>query len=235
MHILISLLVIAVIGFAAWQGYRRGIVGSVLAVVFIALSVFGANMVANTYSNEFTTMFRPFIGGYLDRIEAEAAETIAPAGMEHFSVTELFQIEPAIEPVLARQVVSYMGVHESRTEEIVQDYLYLRGYGYGVNDAMTTVLVDLFCFLLVFVVAFLAILITLTVIYNVIPLSFRIPHFGRGDDIGGAAAGLVQGVLLVFMAAWLIGYIGIALPESVERAGVLNFFVNNNPMVVFIG
>jgi len=235
MHFWLDLIVLAILAFCAWQGYRRGIIGSILAVLFIVLAVYGANLAASTYSQEFTSMFRPFISGYLDRVEIEAAETVAPPELHRFSTEDLFAREPALEPLVARQIFTDVGVHESRAERLVQQYLAYRDEGLTVNRAMTEVIVHAFCFYLVFLIGFLLIVIGLTVVYNIIPLSFRLPGLKLVDDIGGGVVGFAQGLLLVFMLTWALGYIGLILPEHLlADTWFTELFVRANPMAGFI-
>jgi len=235
MHILFDLLILAILGFCAWQGYKRGVIGGILAVVFIIVAIYGGNLVASTYSEEFTSMFRPFVSGYLDRVETEAIEEIAPPELQNLSTEDLFRIEPGIEPLVARQVFIELGVHHSRAEALTERYLDMRDEGAGVNRALTEVLVYAFCFFLVYIIGFLLILIALTVIYNMIPLSFRIPGLRLVDDIGGGVLGFVQGVMLVFMLGWTLGYAGLILPEGLlASTWITELFVGANPMIGFI-
>ena len=235
MHILLDLFVIAILGFCAWQGYRRGIISGILAILFIIVAIYGANLVASTYSSEFTSMFRPFVSGYLDGMEAEAIEELAPPELQTLSTEDLFRLEPGLEPTMAREVFSELGIHHSRVEELTQRYLAYRDDGLGVNRAMTDVLVYAFCFYLVYIIAFLLILIGLTVIYNIIHLSFRLPGLKLVDDIGGGVLGFAQGLLLVFMLTWVLGYAGIIFPEGLlESTLVMDLFIGANPMVGFI-
>ncbi|MCL2827549.1 MAG: CvpA family protein [Oscillospiraceae bacterium] len=235
MHIIANLLIIAILVFCAWQGYKRGVLGSILAVVFIIIAVYGGNLLANTYSNEFTTMFRPFISGYLTQMEVDAVETVAPANLQGLSTEDLFRIDPSLEPEVARQLFLELGVHESREEKLTDRYLDGRDAGETFNRSMTDTLVYAFCFLMVFVVAFLLILIGFTVAYNLIPFSLKFPGLKLVDGIAGGLAGLAQGFLLVFMLGWLLGYLGTLLPEELmENANILEFFVSRNHIGGFI-
>ncbi|MCL2564155.1 MAG: CvpA family protein [Oscillospiraceae bacterium] len=235
MHILLDLLIIAILAFCAWQGYKRGAIGGVLAIIFIIVAIYGGNLVARTYSDEFTTMFRPFVSGYLDRAELEAIEEIVPPALQEFSTEDLFRMEPEMEPTVARQVFIDLGVHPNRTDGLVEQYLDYRAAGFTVNGAMTEVLVYAFCFYLVYIIGFLLILIGLTVIYNILHLSFRLPGLKLVDEIGGGVLGFVQGLLLVFMLTWALGYAGLILPEDlIANSWVTGLFVGANPIVGLI-
>ena len=237
MYILLDILLIAIILFCGWQGYKRGILGGIFAIVFILVAVWGANLISTTYSDTFTDMFRPFASGYLDRMEIEAIEEIVPEDQQHLSTEDLLRLDDTLEPQLARQVFLELGIDESRTEKLSDRYFDYRDQHYynTVNHAFTNVFVYAFSFLLVFVISFLLLLIGFTVIYNIIPFTFRLPGLKLVEGIGGSVLGIGQGFLLVFMLTWLLGYIGLILPEGfLERSGVIPFFVRNTPMVGFI-
>ena len=242
MHIVADILIIAIIVFCAWQGYKRGILGGILAVAFLFVSVWGAGVMTGAFANEFTSMFRPFISGWMDRVEVEAAEEVVPLELVGRSTEDIFRLDPNLETVVVRQAFLELGVHESRTDQLVEKYLEARDRGEYVsfNQAMTEVSVNTFCFLMVYIIAFLLILIALTVIYNVIHLSFKIPSLKLVDDIGGGILGLVQGLFLVFMLSWALGYAGLllsgfGLPEYfLEQTSVVEFFVRQNTMGAFI-
>jgi len=235
MHMLGDLLILAILLFCAWQGYKRGVIGGILAILVIIVSMYGANLVANTYSYEFTSMTRPFISGYLDGVEREIVDDLAPSGLRALSTEDLLRHEPGLEPVMARQVFLSLGVHESRTEPLLERYFTYRDGGATVNQAMTDVLVEAFCFYLVYIIAFLLIIIALTVVYNIIPLSFRLPGLTLVDDIGGGLLGFAQGLLLVFMLTWALGYVGLLFPEDFLNSTVFTeMLIRANPVVGFI-
>ena len=51
-----------------------------------------------------------------------------------------------------------------------------------------------------------------------------------GFGIGGALFGLVQGCIILFVAAWLLQFFGQMLPrELVEQTVLLKFFMTTNP------
>ena len=236
MHILLDVFIIAILGFCAWQGYKRGVIGGVLAILFIVVAIYGGNLVASAYSGEFTNMFRPFVSGYLDGAERDAIELIVPEEIQILSTEDIFQLEPNLEPTVSRQVFEELGVHHSRTEMFTLRYMDMRAApGVSVNQAMTEVLVYAFCFFFIYVIGFSLILIALTVVHNIIPFSFRIPGLKLVDGIGGGVLGFLQGALLVLMLTWALGYAGLILPENLlTSTWVTEFIIGLNPMRGFI-
>ena len=235
MHIWLDLIIVAILLLAAWQGYKRGVIGGILAIVFLIVAVYGGNLVATAYSDEFTNMFRPFIGGYLQSVEASVIEEVVPDQLQHLSTEDLFRLEPGLEEVVIQQVFLGLGIHHSRIETLTEHYFDLRDEGGGINSSLTEVLVYALCFFIVYTIGFLLTLIALTVIYNIIPVSFRLPGLKLVDEIGGGVLGFVQGVLLVFMLGWFLGYAGLLLPgDLLANSWITELFVGANPMVGFI-
>jgi len=235
MHIWLDLIIVAILLLAAWQGYKRGVIGGILAIVFLIVAVYGGNLVATAYSDEFTNMFRPFVGGYLQSVEASAIEEVVPDQLQHLSTEDLFRLEPGLEEIVIQQVFLGLGIHHSRIETLTEYYFDLRDEGGGINASLTEVLVYALCFFIVYTIGFLLILIALTVIYNIIPVSFRLPGLKLVDEIGGGVLGFAQGVLLVFMLGWFLGYAGLLLPgDLLANSWITELFVGANPMVGFI-
>ena len=52
----------------------------------------------------------------------------------------------------------------------------------------------------------------------------------------GALFGLVQGCIILFIAAWAIQFMGGLIPaETVEQTVLLKFFMTTNPMSLIFG
>ena len=65
-----------------------------------------------------------------------------------------------------------------------------------------------------FTLAFLLILIILTVIGNLPNLSYKLPNLDLVNDIGGAVLGLVRGLLFCALLVWLLKFLGIILGQD---------------------
>ena len=59
----------------------------------------------------------------------------------------------------------------------------------------------------------------------------KLPGLHLVNSLGGAAVGLVEGALLVFLAIWVLRRLGISFDtETVARTHVLHFFTTNTPL-----
>ena len=66
MHILIDLFIVLIIGLTAWRGWKKGVIVGLCGLLTLAVSVYGANVVATAYYTEYTQILDPFISGYVD-------------------------------------------------------------------------------------------------------------------------------------------------------------------------
>ena len=71
---LLDFSIIAIVAFCIWRGYRNGLIRGVFGVVTLIASLFLANTIARAYSEEFTGMLTPFVGGVIDTAISDATE-----------------------------------------------------------------------------------------------------------------------------------------------------------------
>lgn len=89
---------------------------------------------------------------------------------------------------------------------------------------------------LVFVAAFLIISVLWFLLSHALDLAARLPIIHGLNATLGALLGLAQGVLLLFLAAWVLRLLGGVIPEeTVAQTTVLRFFINTNPFDLISG
>ena len=89
---------------------------------------------------------------------------------------------------------------------------------------------------LVFVVAFLIILALWFLFSRVLDLAARLPVIHGLNSWLGGLLGLAQGMLILFVAAWVLRLLGGVIPEqTVAQTTVLRFFMNTNPLDLISG
>ena len=54
-----DVLFILIILVCAWRGYKNGIIRGICGILAIIVSLYGANLIATAYSDEFTGMAKP--------------------------------------------------------------------------------------------------------------------------------------------------------------------------------
>lgn len=226
MHVVIDLAILAILAFCVWRGYRRGLVLGLFGVIAIFIGLFGANILAETFSDEFTDLVSPFIGGIVD---SEISDGLSSDDIEITSVNEASDSE--IEELIIR-VFNAVGFSEIESASITDDLMSeIDKVKSNLSEQITSRLSSVLAYVFVFIIAFMLIMILLTVIANLINLAFRLPGLDLLNNIGGAALGLVRGLLIVLVVTWVFNYLGFLIPqEAIEKSILLEFFMKVNPI-----
>ena len=117
---------------------------------------------------------------------------------------------------------------QQKIDEIMQN---VSDTGATVFDAATESISLSIASALVFVAAFLVLLLVMWLLMLPLKALVKLPGINFANRLGGAALGLVIGVLLLFLAVWAMLRFDIFLtPELVEDTYLLRFFANNSPL-----
>ena len=85
-------------------------------------------------------------------------------------------------------------------------------------------------YLILFLLGFFLILLAWRLLSRALDLVALLPGLHFLNKTGGALFGLVQGCIILFVAAWLLQFFGQVLPrELVEQTVLLKFFMTTNP------
>jgi len=224
---LIDLAVIGIVVFCGWRGYRSGLIRGVFGVVALVLSLFIASIAATAYSEEFTGMLTPFVGGVVDNALTEIVEDRVEIDLEDYedesedfktAFTALRMIglpKPAAAKVAALAV-------EGESEEFLSD---------RIADKLSSAL----AYVAVFGIAFLLLAIIFAVIGNLVGFVFSLPGLKLLDIIAGVIFGVAKGYVIVLAIGVVIRYYGLVALSTLEDTSVLNYFVNRNPIADMLG
>lgn len=234
----LSLIFLAILIFCAWTGYKKGFIMGVGSLLAFVISVYGANLLANTYSGEVIDALRPFASGFVEVNIVD--KTVRPAmGMDSnkLSVSDYFSQNPGKEEEFCVLTYQNMGIHEATSEQLAEEAMaYAKENGVDVTDAVVEVLCRRISFVAAFLLAFVMILILLTVIGNLPNLSFKIPNFDLFNDIGGMVMGFLQGICLCLVFGWALKFVGLAIPqETLSDTFLVSWFMDRSILVHFLG
>lgn len=232
LHTITDIVLIAIIVYNIWTGWRRGLILSVFSIIALVIALVGANLVADTFHEEFTDIVDPFIGGVVDTfVNGELTETDENGSV----VSVISDTDATVEQKhgIVLNVLLSLGLSEkeanSYTEEICSK---LQQTGGSISAQVTETMTDAFTYAAVFIIAFFLLLIIFIAIGNLINLAFRIPGVRFVNEIGGGVFGLVRGLIIVMLIAWLMSFLGLVLPDGfIENSRVLAYFIDHNPMV----
>lgn len=94
MKAVLSLLFLSILIFCVWSGYKKGLVMGIFSLIAFVVSVYGANLLSQTYSGEVIDALRPFASGFVEVNVVD--KTVRPAmGIDstNLSVKDYFAAE----------------------------------------------------------------------------------------------------------------------------------------------
>ena len=240
----IDLIILAVLILCVWNGYKKGLIMGVGGLACIIVSLYGACLPSGTFSYEVVSAVRPFAGGYIDRVisndvsqEMGFVYSDGTLPEERYSINDIVEQDNEAAREFATTTFRCMGIYETAAEQMGEESL-----AYSAENKVTLkeAVVEVCCSRLVYVagviLCFFIILILLVFIGNIPNLSFRLPNLEEVDEIGGAAIGLVRGVLFCMLIAWGLKFLGILIgPDSLGDSLLGRLFVKIGLITRFIG
>lgn len=233
MAIVFELIVVVVLAAFVLLGIKRGLMLSLCGLIGVLVAFAGAGAVARTLS--------PVVADALEPRFAAAIEEQLNESIQHTEyTTEEGDIATAPEEVPLPGVLDAlraMGLYESLIDSIDQ----------AVENGMTEVaasaaakvaaaIAQSVAYLILFLVSFVIIVILWKVVSRALDLVARLPVLHFLNKTLGAVFGLLQGCVVLFVAAWTIQFMGNLIPAgTVEQTTLLKFFMTTNPMTLFFG
>ena len=238
MSAVLSLIFLFILIFCIWAGYKKGLIMGVLSLVAFAVSVYGANLLAETYSGEVIGALRPFASGYVEVNVIDAS--VRPAmGIDsaNLSINDFFAQYPDRKTEFCTLTYEGMGIYESASEQMAGEAVaYAEENDAEIVDAIVEILCERIAYVGAFIIAFIMILIILTVIGNIPNVSFQIPNHELLNDVGGAVTGLLQGLAFCLIIGWALRFAGIILSqETLSSTFLVSWFMDRTVFVHILG
>ena len=211
--IIIDIVLIAIILFCGWCGYKKGLIMGVGGILVIIVSLLASNLLAKTFSYEIVPVMRPFVSGYMETTiteEENGVLTVLGYDDENYSLTDILEQEPELAKEIGLEAYRRFGLSTDVAEQLSEEAILHqqdsdRDMMYSLSEVFCQRASRVACLIL----AFLLILIALTVIGNITNLSFKLPNLDIVDDVGGACLGVVRGIVFCLLITWCLRYLGI--------------------------
>lgn len=226
MNVIIDLLIIAIILYSGWRGWRDGMISGAIGVFAIAAALIIGSIVATAYAGDVADVLKPLAGGIVDN----AISTVTIPNEENEIIIELTDDEKRDVFSLSYATVRQIGLYDDSAVIIAEETAAKTD---SVGADMSVILTGVLCTKIAYVIlmagATLLILIIYMVLHNVLDLSLRIPGAELVNQIGGAVIGLFRGFVVVLMIACVFRYALVVLPEEfVEKTAIFEFFIKRN-------
>lgn len=208
------------------RGRKKGLVLTLCGLASIFIALFGARMasdcLAPTVADMLAPRFSPVIEEQLDNGLEEKLDELLSSGEDGNLLVDLLtrfgvydEVSTAIENMVSGQ-----------TAQTIADVAF--SLAHAVAEVVAGVLV--------FVVAFLAIMVLWFFLSHALDLAARLPVINGLNRTLGGLFGLLEGMLLLFLIAWVMRLLGGVIPqETVEQTTLLNFFCTTNPISLITG
>lgn len=240
---IINIALVAVIVICAWRGFKKGIIMGIIEVLVIILSLYGAQLLSDTFSYEVIPVLKPFVSGFMDsRVEKTAYDVLGyepdDEGNYHveLSLTDLLNEQPESREEISRWVYRNLGLYEDIADDMAaKSVAYADQNNASLSSAVETILCQSITWYGGFILAFIIVFTVLIVIVNLPNLSFRLPYVGIINDLGGAAIGIFVGFLFCAIIVWLLQFTGLLVPEETMRSSaVAGYFLDRNMLANYI-
>lgn len=218
-------LVLAVLLIFACIGARRGLILSLCGLLAFVVAFLGASFAARTLSPVVADALEPKFAAAIEEQLNESIRQQAEAG----EAAVLSPDDVPLEGVL--DALREMGFYETLINTV--DRAVESGMTAAAASAAAAVaaaIAQSAAYLILFLLGFFLILLAWRLLSRALDLVARLPGLHFLNKTGGALFGLVQGCIILFVAAWLLQFFGQMLPrELVEQTVLLKFFMTTTP------
>ena len=221
-------LVLAVLLIFACIGARRGLILSLCGLLAFVVAFLGASFAARTLSPVVADALEPRFAAAIEEQLNESIRQQAEAG----EAAVLSPDDVPLEGVL--DALREMGFYETlinTVDRAVESGM--TAVAASAAAAVAAAIAQSAAYLILFLLGFFLILLAWRLLSRALDLVARLPGLHFLNKTGGALFGLVQGCIILFVAAWLLQFFGQMLPrELVEQTVLLKFFMTTNPFAL---
>ncbi len=219
MYLIYDAVVLAILGFALWRGWHKGLLLSLCGLAVVVVSFLCAGFLADTLDDPLADALTP---QFTERIE------------EQFNSAA--QQDPGAPPQSLADTLREMGglyaVAADTLDDVgdaIGDDLHAAAT-YAANAVASSIV-----HVVVFALAFLLLVILLTLLLRGLDLVAKLPGLNFFNQLGGGIIGLVKGVIILYVViACLRLFSGLITPEVEENTTILKFFLRFDPFA-FLG
>lgn len=226
-HLIYDGIIVGILLFFFLRGRKKGLILTLCGLVAFFVAIIGARMAAEAFTPKAADLLQP---RFSTVIETQLENGLSEKLNEMLNDAE--QSDNAIVGFLTG-LGFYDDIADSirtavagQTAQTVTD----------VALALARTVAEVVAGVLVFVVAFLLITVGWFLLSHALDLAARLPIIHGLNRTLGGLFGLLQGMLFLFLIAWVLRLMGGVIPqETVEQTTLLKFFCTSNPLSLITG
>ncbi|MBQ8263246.1 MAG: hypothetical protein IJY96_00540 [Oscillospiraceae bacterium] len=236
----IDILILIILVHGIWSGYKKGLIMGVAGALVLIVSVYGANLLADTFSYDVVPALKPFAGGFVEgQVDAEEG-VLADLGWENednYSLEDLLAQHSDEKDDFAAACFENLGIDASAAKVMADSALeYAEEEEQPLIEAVIHELCSRISYVGCFILAFLMIAIILTVVINLPNLSYKIPHLDLVNDISGIIIGLLTAAAYTAVLVWALKFTGMIIGGEALNESVLGgWFLEKDFLARFLG
>lgn len=227
--VIIDIVVAAVLlGFAAW-GAHRGLFRTAAGLVIVVAALVGAGIVANTLTPMASMALQPVIEKH---VESRIDKALSGEGSVRAQEPSLNREKQDADSMSLDDLLDLLGIDADAAEHISEKAReQMRDTGADILTAVIQSVAESILHAVLFLLSFVVILVALKLAARVLDLALKLPGLHAANALGGAAVGLVEGVLAMFLAVWVMRRLGVSFDTAaVEETYLLSFFTTHTPL-----
>jgi hypothetical protein len=221
----LDLLILLVLAFCVWQGYRKGLVLSLSGFLILIIALWGASSLSDRFVDPVAERIHPLLDWVTDDAAEEASRS--ESGDNDSDAHALS---------VARKAFSLLGVSGREVDALADKVLtFMEDAGVSVRAGISAVFIRTLAWVVLFLFFLAVIALLLTLLAHFIGMMFELPGLKTLDTVGGLTAGFVHGCLILFAVGWGLRFLGILIPaELIDETVLTRFFVQTNPLALFL-
>ena len=216
MNYIIDLIILLFIVFLVFLGVHRGLVLTLCGLLAVIVAFVGASFIAPVVSPAVTEIVEPHISNIL---EAQVNELV-DENNGSFPLDDTLKEFGFYEDLVVR-------IDDAVTERVDETRA-------DIVDALAQIVTETLVYFGIFLLSFIIILLIWSMLSRALDLVARLPVLNFCNRAGGGILGGIKAIIFLFIAAWLVQYLGQLIPEStVQSTYLLKFFMQTNPFDLF--
>ena len=237
---IIDLVLLGILIICVWSGYKKGIIMGVGGILCIIVAIYGANLLANSFSYDVVPALKPFANGYtetiMNGIDSPVMKRMGWDGYQ-YSVEDLVAMYPERKLEFCSTCYQVLGADPATADRMAEKALtYAAESGSGIRAAVGQILCETVSYAGCFLIAFVLIVIILTVIGNLPNLSYKLPRLDIVNDIVGALLGLVTGLMFCAVLVWALKFTGKLIGnDTLASTRIGGWLLQKNYLLKYLG
>ena len=237
---IIDLVLLGIMIICIWSGYKKGIIMGVGGILCIIVAIYGANLLANTFSYDVVPALKPFANGYTETIIGGSDSAVMKRmGWDGstYNVDDLVEMYPERKQEFCSTCYQVLGIDAATADRMGERAVtYARESGSAIRAAVGQILCETLSYAACFLIAFVLIVIILTVIGNLPNLSFKLPRLDLVNDIVGALLGVVTGLMFCAVLVWALKFMGMLIgSDTLSATRIGGWLLRKNFLLKYLG